>query len=64
MDKFEKLKAIIRKEYEKKQSEIEEYYLECKNQGIPHNIPYRKQGWRDSLDYLLSEIELIEAGIH
>lgn len=58
MDKFEKLKAVIEKEYQERQSEIEEH---CLKHGESLNISiYRKEGWRDCLDYLLSKISLME----
>lgn len=41
MDKFEKLKAIIEKEYKKKQSDLEKYYLEHGEKGV---TDYRKVG--------------------
>ena len=58
MDKFEKLKTIIEKEYRKKQSEIEKYCLKHE-EDFTARI-YRKEGWRNCLDYLLSEISLME----
>lgn len=40
---------------------LEKYGI--KSETIRIQSPYRKEGWRDRLDYLLTEIELMEAGI-
>mgnify|MGYP001575076825 FL=1 len=56
MDKFEKLKTIIEKELNKKHLELEN----ARKESMPKWLTDRKEGWEDCLDYLLSEISLME----
>ena len=53
-----RLKEKLRTEKRKKELEVEKLKRDCKN--LPDFTCYRKEGWANCLDWVLSEIVLLE----